>query len=86
MSAEAFTNVLRSNFKNIGPGADKIDRGEFAIQDSIKRRDIDLTAAWESCFRPGQRVDMSMIFTSVKSLSHLCPACEEDYGDGFTED
>jgi Fungal N-terminal domain of STAND proteins len=86
MSAEALTSVLRSNFKNIGSGADKIDRGEFAIQDSIKRRDIDLTATWESCFQPGQRVDMSMIFTSAKSLSHSCPACQEDHGDGFTED
>lgn len=86
MSAEALTNVLQSNFKNIGSGANKIDRGEFAIQDSIKRRDIDLTAAWESCFQPGQRVDMSMIFTSAKILSHSCPACQEDHGDGFTED
>jgi hypothetical protein len=86
MSAETLTNVLRSNFKNIGSGANKIDRGEFAIQDSIKRRDIDLTAAWESCFRPGQRVDMSMIFTSAKILSRSCPACQEDHGDGFTKD
>jgi hypothetical protein len=86
MSAEAFTNVLRSNFKNIGSGADKIDRGEFAIQDSFKGRDIDLAAAWESCFRPGQHVDMSMVFTSAKNLSQSCPACQEDHGDGFTED
>jgi hypothetical protein len=78
LSAEALTHVLRSNFKNICSGTEKVERGEFVIQDSILKRDIDLTKPWESCFRPGQRVDMSMIFLSEKDTTQCCPACHQE--------
>lgn len=84
LSAEALTHVLRSNFKNIGSGSQKIERGEFAIQDTCLKRDIDLTGPWEGCFRPGQRVDMSMVFTSKKP-SQSCPACRCENSDQFKE-
>ncbi|CZR68083.1 uncharacterized protein PAC_17982 [Phialocephala subalpina] len=86
LSAEALTHVLSSNFRNIGSGSQKIERGEFAIQDTGLKSDIDLTGPWESCFRPGQRVDMSMVFVSKKNPSQSCPACQQDNGDGFEED
>jgi hypothetical protein len=82
---KAFVSVLRSNFKNIGPGAKKIERGEFAIQDSLTKRDVDLTLPWESCFYPGQKVDMSMVFDTVKGLVTQCPKCQEDNGDNGDE-
>lgn len=47
LSATAFKAVLMSNFENIGSGARKIDNGEFAIQDSVMKRDIDLSAPWK---------------------------------------
>ncbi|TVY51986.1 hypothetical protein LCER1_G005303 [Lachnellula cervina] len=62
-SAEALVAVLNINFRKHGRGAEKIERGEFAIQDSATTRDINLTADWERSFFPGQRVDMSMIIT-----------------------
>ena len=68
----------KSNFKQIGSAADKIEQGEFAIQDSATRRDVDLSSAWETCFSPGQHVDMSMIFTMTKTLLTHCPKCNDN--------
>jgi hypothetical protein len=85
LSAEALTHVLRSNLKNIGSGSQKIDRGEFVIQDTSLKRDIDLNGPWDGCFRPGQRVDMSMIFTSMMNPNQSCPACQQEHNDGFKE-
>ena len=31
----------------------------------MTKRDIDLRTDWEVCFSPGQRVDMSMIFSGM---------------------
>jgi hypothetical protein len=78
--------VLQSNFKNIGSSAKKIERGEFAMQDTATKRDVDLSSPWETCFRPGQRVAMSMIFNSAKASNMYCPTCNEDNGDDFAED
>lgn len=66
------------NFRKHGRGAEKIERGEFVIQDSATKRDIDLRRDWELCFSPGQRVDMSMICTRAEPLTfptRLCPKC-----------
>jgi hypothetical protein len=76
---KALTAVLRCNLSNFGRASQKIDRGEFVIQDAATKRDIDLTQKWELCFRPGQHVDMSMIFDrseegTVGRVS--CPGCK----------
>jgi hypothetical protein len=77
--------VLKINFQKHGHGAEKIEKGEFAIQDSVTKRDIDLRTDWDVYFSPGQRVDMSMIFlgtpqnptqSKLQSLgSHISGAC-----------
>lgn len=54
-----------------------IDQGEFAIQDLITKRDVNLDLPWETCFRPGQKVAMSMIFKSTKSEEVCCPKCKD---------
>lgn len=72
---QALTAVLKINFKKIGSTADKIERGEFVIQDTATKRDIDLSSDWEVCFFPGQRVDMSMIFTKTDTVVGKCPKC-----------
>jgi hypothetical protein len=78
---------LKINFKKHGTATERIDRGDFAIQDSATTNDIDLSRDWETCFRPGQRVDMSMIFNrwhnpenSVPDESHKCPSCTYPVG------
>jgi hypothetical protein len=75
-SAEALAFVLKDNFRDIGSGPLKIDKGEFAIQDSGTGRDVNLASKWEIIFLPGQKVDMSMVFTSTKgNILGSCPRC-----------
>jgi hypothetical protein len=80
------TAVLRSNFRNVGRGAKKIERGEFAIQDATTKLDVDLTLPWEACFRPGQHTVMSMIFKSAKASNMACPTCNDKNEDNFAQD
>ena len=53
----------------------KIDRGEFVVQQTNTKRDIDLTRNWDLCFQPGQRVEMSMIFERPRQPYRTCPSC-----------
>jgi hypothetical protein len=66
---------LKVNFKKHGNGAEKIENGDFVIQDAITKRDIDLSTDWEVCFSPGQRVMMSIILTRALVLDITCPKC-----------
>ncbi|RYP75160.1 hypothetical protein DL770_007468 [Monosporascus sp. CRB-9-2] len=72
-SAEALIAILKVNFKSTGSGPRMIERGEFVIEDDGTKRDIDLASDWESCFSPGQRVSMSMVFSRRAASS--CPGC-----------
>ncbi|OBT71103.1 hypothetical protein VF21_09512 [Pseudogymnoascus sp. 05NY08] len=85
-SVESFTYVLQDNFKNIGTGAAKIKRGEFAIADVASDRDVNLGSAWETCFYPGQYVAMSLIFDSAKHSTWYCPKCRKPPADDFATD
>jgi hypothetical protein len=74
-SAEAFLAVLRLRFKD-GGGLKKIDHGDFAVADAGTKKDIDLLKTWNRCFRPGQKVNMSMIFDLTPGeVENSCPAC-----------
>ncbi|MCJ1435234.1 hypothetical protein MMC27_004606 [Xylographa pallens] len=75
-SREAFLAILKVNFSKIGSGAKKIERGEFFIQDTHSKRQIDLQADWNCCFLPGQRVDMSIVFFKTPYRVNVCPGCE----------
>jgi hypothetical protein len=84
----ALTSVLRANFKNVGPGAKKIEKGEFAIQDAATKKDINLESAWVTCFTPGQHVEMSMVFSTKGSgsLYSCCPKCGDSNGNTLRGD
>lgn len=45
------------------PGHQKILKGEFAIEDGLTGRDVSRENEFGLCFRPGQKIDMSMIFS-----------------------
>jgi hypothetical protein len=74
------------NFKQVGQGADMIERGDFAIQDSFTKKDVDLEMDWELCFSPGQRVEMSMVFKRRIRPTSNCPKFEADCGGSPEED
>ena len=74
-SAEALRSVLKANFSGLDHASEKIDRGEFILQESATQRIIDLEQDWDRCFRPGQRVTMSMIFHNSDNKKSTCPNC-----------
>lgn len=78
-SSEAFLSVLKIRFRKAGArpyGLQKLDRGEFSIQETGQQRAIDIAKPWEAVFKPGQRVDMSMVFNRMTSRSK-CPGCNQ---------
>ncbi|CAG8958963.1 hypothetical protein HYFRA_00012119 [Hymenoscyphus fraxineus] len=80
-SAEALKAVLKINFQKIENCAPMIERGNFAIQDAFTKRDIDLNKEWDVCFLPGQKVEMSMVFTKFfnpEMRGCQCPHCLKD--------
>lgn len=70
----AFQAVLEARFQDV-PGLKKVKSLEYALQDLATRRKIDVTKSWESIFRPGRRVNMSMVFSQYQAQSSLCPGC-----------
>ncbi|GAB1312734.1 hypothetical protein MFIFM68171_02944 [Madurella fahalii] len=62
-----------------------IDSKEYVFQDYRTGRDIMRSRPWEGAFRPGQRVDMSMVFKHVEHQGQpsttndtfsTCPGCK----------
>ncbi|KAF8853763.1 hypothetical protein BDZ45DRAFT_598034 [Acephala macrosclerotiorum] len=82
-SAEALVAVLKINFRKYGSGEEKIEEGEFAIQDVATKRDIDLKRDWDLCFFPGQRVLMSIILNRALTHDIKCPKCDAPSSRSF---
>ena len=72
-SAEAFLAVLKVRFRDCG--LRKIERKQFALEDTRTKRAIDLQWPWHQCLLPGQNIDMSMIFSSAETVGSTCPGC-----------
>lgn len=79
----ALDKVLQLRFKGM-QGSGKVKRKEFALQERATGREISRRLPWETAFRPGQTVEMSLIFReSVKATGMLegrsttnpCPSC-----------
>ena len=68
-----------ANFTPILSGRRKIARGEFVIQDAGSKKLIDLAGDWNTCFAPGQRVEMSIVFKVRKATNPSCPGCRAAY-------
>jgi ankyrin repeat protein len=74
-------SVLEARFHNI-PGQYKIKRREYALQDRSSQLDIQRSASFESCFLPGRKVDMSMVFKQGHSMGAYCPGCRMECRQG----
>jgi hypothetical protein len=73
---QAFLFVLKDRFND--QGAKKIEYGQFALEDSKRKRDIDRRQPWAKWFRPGQHVQMDMIFQEPgRREENACPGCGE---------
>ncbi|KAH8819392.1 hypothetical protein F5884DRAFT_10370 [Xylogone sp. PMI_703] len=78
-SWEAFDAILRLRFENV-QGYKKVQNNEYILQEHATRREIARTRPWNLAFLPGQRVDMSLIFTkkaeeAEATPSTSCPNC-----------
>lgn len=79
-SPDALLAVLKVNLRDSGCGPAMIDRGQFAIEELGTQSSIDLTGPWDSCFYPGQRVAMSMVFKQQRrTVNSACPRCSKDH-------
>ena len=77
-SFESFMAVMVVRFKQAGvkpSGVAKLQNHEFSIQDTRRKRFIDVTQPWPTVFQPGQKVDMSMVFHRFACPPSTCPAC-----------
>ncbi|KAI9710409.1 MAG: hypothetical protein M1812_007445 [Candelaria pacifica] len=72
-SREAFVAVLKVRFKDIG--LQKIENGEFCLEERGMKREIDLSRPWDTVLLPGQKVDMSMVFQRRYTADAKCHGC-----------
>lgn len=73
-SFAAFQAVLEVRFSEV-PGLRKVKGLEYTMQDTASNKSLDITKPWESIFRPGRKVIMSMLFEQVETTISSCPAC-----------
>ena len=76
-SLDAFQAVMEARFLHL-PGLKKIQRSEYLIQESGRKRTLDLQAPWESVFLPGRKFIMSMIFETPQKSTSSCPGCQTE--------
>ncbi|KAL2812401.1 hypothetical protein BJX63DRAFT_247942 [Aspergillus granulosus] len=84
-SAEAFLAVLKINLKKTSCGPEMIDRGDFVIEELGTNTLINITQQWDTCFYPGQRVAMSMVFRQ-KAEGSSCPRCKASHNESTGEE
>ena len=87
-SSECFIAVLHARFAKAGAsrgGLTKLDHREFSIEDTGRKRQLDLNKPWSQVFRPGQQVDMRMTFHRFACPPSTCPSCLQ-MNDGDDEE
>jgi hypothetical protein len=67
--------IIAKRFENHA-GYQKIQRGEYTIEDGITGRGIRRGCDLLMSLRPGQKIDMSVVFPAVDTKSNHCPRCQ----------
>ncbi|KAF2121392.1 hypothetical protein BDV96DRAFT_564178 [Lophiotrema nucula] len=77
-SWEMFDSVLELRFAD-APGLLKVKRKEYALVERATRREIPRVRPFDLSFRPGQKIDMDIIFQQLFDLETgttvSCPGC-----------
>lgn len=76
-SFEAFQAVLLTRFQHM-PGLRKVRNLEYSMQDARSQEILDLSKPWKSNFRPGRRLNMSMVFRMLSEVISTCPSCSAE--------
>ena len=80
---QAFIAVLKVRFRDIG--LRKIEKGQFALEDTRRKHGLDLAKPWTTLIRPGQHISMSMVFHRQQISTGICPSCGGE-NDEFEND
>jgi hypothetical protein len=80
-SPEALLAVLKLNLKETGCGPAMIDQGDFVIEELGTQTQIDINSSWDSCFYPGQKVAMSMVFKQLEIPETACPRRGQEHNE-----
>jgi hypothetical protein len=67
-SLDAFVAVMLVRFKQAGisqGGLQKLANLEFTLRDTTRKRPIDLTKPWCSVLKPGQVIDMNVLYPTI---------------------
>jgi len=67
--------ILSQRFRN-HKGYSKVLNGEFVIQDDTTGTEIEREFDWSMSLRPGQKVDMSVVFKERDTDINSCPRCK----------
>ena len=76
LSLQVFLAVLKARFKDIG--LRRIENGQFALEDTLRKKSLQLSDAWSTIVRPGQHISMSMVFRLNETSNTSCPWCKHE--------
>lgn len=68
--------MLKVRFKDIG--LRRIEKGQFALEYTMRKKSLQLSDAWSTVVRPGQHISMSMVFRSHETSTTSCPWCKHE--------
>jgi hypothetical protein len=71
---QIFDLILRKRFEK-RHGHQKVLKGEFAIEEGTTGKDVSCQHEFCLAFHPGQKIDMSMVFSDFDSSTNHCPRC-----------
>lgn len=76
LALQAFIAVLKVRFGD-PIGLRKIEKGQFALEDTRLKHGLSLAKPWTALVRPGQHISMSMVFRRQQTCTGSCPSCGE---------
>jgi len=71
-----FHILLQHRFENL-KGHELVQARQYALEENCTGRDIDVAQPWSLAFRPGMKINMSMIFQDFSDLHGACPRCKK---------
>jgi len=73
--AKGLFNFLGHRFQSAG--AEKIENGEFILEENNTSRRVDLEQPWDTCFVPGETIRMTFIFFGRKHVESSQERCRK---------
>ncbi|KAE8441910.1 hypothetical protein EG329_004168 [Mollisiaceae sp. DMI_Dod_QoI] len=74
---EMFDIILSKRFEK-HPGHEMIQRREYAIEDSSSGHELGRESELLLCVRPGQKIEMTVVFSEKNSAGNSCPRCQTE--------